>query len=201
MRTEHHNFIGLVRSRDFADNIEGIQILVVKLVLNIHLEPNGNLLFEQAPDAAVVFNSYDSLRRNRRIARIPAAATLHKYGSAAAGTRLNGCHDAFIDQKPQPAFVEALVILAAPATTLAGLDRLVCERVQVLIRKSAAGSFKQCGHVPHGSYQYILSAQLAAKLVEILFVGDDGGNHIARDRTIRAGCPGLGIRNQRKRRR
>ena len=32
MRAEHHHFVRFVRARNFRDDVEGIQILIVKLV-------------------------------------------------------------------------------------------------------------------------------------------------------------------------
>src|SRR2546427_10303756 len=102
MCAEHDEFVGLVVSGNFADDVERIQIIIVELVRDIHFDSNRNLLVQHSPDPAIVLHGHNDLRWNGRIVRIPATATLNEYGAAAAlsgfdggdrkSTRLNSSH-------------------------------------------------------------------------------------------------------------
>src|SRR5207237_5144681 len=105
MCTEHDQFVGLVGSRNFSDDVEGILIVVVELVLNFHFEAHRHLLVEQPPDASIMFDCHHHLSRYGSISRISASATLHEDGSAATGTGFEGRRDALLEEEFESRFV------------------------------------------------------------------------------------------------
>ena len=87
MRTKHDDFVGLgfVGAGDFADDVEGVGVVIVELVLDVDLKGDGDFLFEHAVNAAVVFNSNSNARRSGRVLFfVAAAALLNKYGAIVA---------------------------------------------------------------------------------------------------------------------
>jgi len=72
------NFVGFgfVGAGNFANDVEGHQIVVPELALDIELHGDGNFLVQHTVDAAVVFASYGDARRSRRIFLFVAAASL-----------------------------------------------------------------------------------------------------------------------------
>ena len=99
MRAEHDKLVSLVGSGNLANDVERIQIVIVKLVFDIHLDANGNFLFQHSPDAPVVLDSHDDLRRNRRIREISSAPALNKHSAATALSGFNGGNYTFIQIK------------------------------------------------------------------------------------------------------
>src|SRR5262245_66508364 len=52
---DHHNLVGFIAATNLSDDVEGVQIVVVKLVLDIRFESNRNILFQVSYQNAVVF--------------------------------------------------------------------------------------------------------------------------------------------------
>ena len=102
MRAEHDHFVGFgfIRAGDFADDVEGIKIVVEELVVDIELQSDRYLFLEHSVDAAVVFaGNGDARRRWGIFLLIAAASLLHENGSVVAPRRFNPCGNAFFDEK------------------------------------------------------------------------------------------------------
>src|SRR5438034_8240732 len=139
---EHDEFVGFVGSRNFAGDVERIQVIIVELVLDIHLDSNRNLLVQHSPDPAIVLHGHNHLRWNGRIVRIPATATLNEYGAAAALSGFDGGDHTLVHKKLQAPLIEILRIVSAANTRCSAtlsrsaaagrLDRLIREVGQIL---------------------------------------------------------------------
>src|SRR5262249_60318835 len=99
---EHDQFLRFVGTWNFRDDVEGVLVLVIKLVFNIHLEADRNFLLQHPRDTAVMFDRHYYLCWRRRIRCIPAPAALHEHCSSAARTRLDCGDYPFLDAKPPP---------------------------------------------------------------------------------------------------
>src|SRR5262249_25594180 len=187
MCAEHDEFVGFVSSRNFADDVEGIQIIIVELVLDIHLDSNRNLLVQHSPDPAIVLHGHDDLRRNGRIVRIPATATLNEYGAAAALSDFDGGDHALVQKKLQAPLIEILRIVstagAGCGSTLSRpaaawrLDGLIREVVQILVGEPACEGLELGRNVAHSRNHDELPAQLSAELVKVCIVINDGSSN------------------------
>ena len=205
MRAEHDKFVRLVGSGNLADDIERIQIVIIKLVLDIHFDANGNFLFQRSPDAAVMLNGHDDLRRNRRIGEIPSASALNENSAAAALAGFDGRDYTLIEIKLQPPLVEIRsVAAAAPGAALSGtaaarrLYGLIRDVRKVLVCEPPAGSLKLRGNISHGRRHDVFASKLAAELLEILLVINDGSDDIRCDSTACSGRPRFRVSNQRE---
>src|SRR5260370_42344924 len=101
VRAEHNDFVGFgfVCAGDFADDIEGIQIVIVEPVLDIELKSDGDFFLEHADDAAVVFAGDGDARKSWRILFFVTATPPHHENLAViAAGRLNP-GGAFFKQK------------------------------------------------------------------------------------------------------
>ena len=102
MGAEHNDLVGFgfIGTGDFADDVEGVEVVVVELVLDVHQHGDGDFLFEHANDAAVVFVS-DGDTAWSRILRFVAVATLLDENCAViAAGRLDPSGDAFLEEEP-----------------------------------------------------------------------------------------------------
>src|SRR5262245_6158014 len=106
MAAEHDDFIGLIRTGNFADDVICGQIVVVELVLSIHLDSNRNILLDHAPDAAIVLDGQNGLKRDRGILRISGASALDEHRASVALPRFEQCSDSFIKKKLQTPAIE-----------------------------------------------------------------------------------------------
>src|SRR6266700_6452530 len=99
---KHDDLVGLgfVRAGDFADDVEGIQIVVVELVLDIELKCNVDFFLEHSVDATVVFAGDGDTRRSRGIFFFVAPTSLHHENcSVITAGRLDPRGNAFFDEK------------------------------------------------------------------------------------------------------
>ena len=99
MRSEHDQFVCLVRYWNFCDDIERIQVVVKELVLNVHLEAHLNLFFNHSPDAAILLGGHYDLCGNGRVGLVASSPALYEESAAAALAGLNRCNYSFIEEK------------------------------------------------------------------------------------------------------
>src|SRR5438445_6532452 len=105
VRADDNDFVGFafVRAGDFADDVEGIEVVVVELVFDIELQGDRDLLVESLKhsiDAAVVFAGNCDPRVSWRVFLLIAAASLlNEYGSVVPAGRLDPGANAFFDEK------------------------------------------------------------------------------------------------------
>src|SRR6059058_1334059 len=102
VRAEHDDLVGFgfVRAGNLADDVEGIEIVVVELVLDIELHGDLHFLIEHSIDAAVVFAGDGDTRWSWRVFLLIAAASLlNEYGSVVPAGRLDPGANAFFDEK------------------------------------------------------------------------------------------------------
>src|SRR5437867_11063611 len=159
MCVDHDEFVGFFVSRNFADEVEGIQIIIVELVLDIYFDSNRNLLVQQSPDPAIVLHGHNDLRWNGRIVRIPATATLNEYGAAAALSGFDGGDHTLVHKKLQAPLLDILRIVSAANTRCSAtssrsaaagrLDRLIREVGQILVGEPASGGLELRRNVAH----------------------------------------------------
>src|SRR5262245_34585267 len=151
VRSEHHEFVGFIRSRDLCDDVEGIEILIEEFILDVHLEPDRNILSEHSPDAAVVFDGHDHLWRDRRVGQVAPAAALYEDRAPAALAWLNGCSNAFVEEELEPSLIEirsGATSSSATSASLPGslpsrrLDRLTGDVLQLVIGEAVTRSLK-----------------------------------------------------------
>src|SRR4051812_19512934 len=169
MCAQHDNFVGFIRSWNFSDDIERVQIVIMELVFDIHFEPDGDVFLEQPPDAAVMFDGHDDLRRNGGIRHIAAATGLYKNRTTASLAGFYGGDNAFLQKKFQPPRVEFLRIPASCGrsatlsrrTAARWLDGLIHQVGKVVVRKSSSRRLELGGDFTHCCRQDIFSAELA----------------------------------------
>src|SRR5262245_46261901 len=106
MCSEHHQFVRLIGSRDLRHDVEGIEILIEEFILDVHFEPDRDILSEHSPDAAVVLNGHDHLGWNRRVGQVAPAAALYENRASAALAGFNGCGNAFVEEELEPSLIE-----------------------------------------------------------------------------------------------
>ena len=77
VRANHHDFVGFgfVGARNFTDDVEGIQVVFVKLVLNVRLQRNGNFLFQHTREPPIIFAGDGHARGSGRILGVASAAS------------------------------------------------------------------------------------------------------------------------------
>ena len=113
MRAEHDHFIGFVRARNFRDDVERIQIVVVKLVRDVDPQRHRNIFLERAEDAPVVLDIHGDAREHRRVLRIARASGHHGHRAAVVRRGFEPRRGAFVGQKFHQLVVEFL-LLAQP---------------------------------------------------------------------------------------
>src|SRR6266571_1948766 len=99
---KHDDLVGLgfVRAGDFADDVEGIQVVVVELVLDIELQGDVDFFLEHSVDATVVFAGDGDTRRSTGIFFFVAPTSLHHENcSVIAAGRLDPRGNSFFDEK------------------------------------------------------------------------------------------------------
>src|SRR5262245_56058360 len=82
VRSEHDDFAGLICSWDLTNDVEGVQIVVVELVLNVHLERDRKPLLHVTHQNAVMLGSKRRLCRHGRSVHSPIAPALNEHCSA-----------------------------------------------------------------------------------------------------------------------
>src|SRR5262249_24522667 len=152
-----------------------------EFVLDVHLEPDRNLLFEHSPNSAIVFDRHHDLRRNRSVREITAPAALYEHSSSAAVARFDRRNHAFFEKELQPALIESLHISTATgfrcatlagSATSRGLHWLVGNVLQIVVRVAAAGGLKFSLNLRRSGHHHVFAAKLAAEFVELLVIVD-----------------------------
>src|SRR5437870_2828853 len=116
VRANHDDLVGFVRARDFGDDVEGIRIVVVVLILNVHLDLDGQVLVEQPINAVVLFDGNDHLWSYRWIRFVAASSTLDGHCATVMGAWLEERSNALIHPKLGSLRRESLIVAAASAT-------------------------------------------------------------------------------------
>src|SRR2546425_4091506 len=131
MRSEHDQFISFVGPANLADDVERVEILIMELVLNVHLDADRHILLHHPPNPAIVFDGHHDLRRYWRICRVAAAATLDEDRAPAALARFDRRNHPLIEEELQAPLIEirriasiAASLSAAPARAARRLNRL-----------------------------------------------------------------------------
>src|SRR5262245_62084313 len=96
VRADHHDLVASVASRKFADDVEGVEVVVVKPVLRVDFDGDGDSLLKVAGDQPVVLDGERDLRGNRRIIDASRASALHEHrpASGRAATRIDQTENA-----------------------------------------------------------------------------------------------------------
>ena len=164
MRADHHDLVGLVAARNLADDVESVQVGVVELVVDVHLQRDGDLLLERPPDASVMLDCQRDLRRCLRLLRVPRSAALHEQRAAVAPARVQDCGHAFIEPELRAPGRERLVCAAPAAPAEASAARGLLRQVDELgVRVAVARRLHVWRHLSHRRRQHELTAQRAAE--------------------------------------
>ena len=197
MGAEHHGFIRFVGSGDLADDVERVEIGIVELVCDVHLQRNRHFLIERPCDATVVLHSDHDLRRHGWILGVAGAARADEERAAVAAAGIDEREHAFVEEKLHPLTLELLLPLKCPASAPAACGRLPGEVRKVRVAVAAARRREVRLYLPHRGRQDELSPQLAPPCVKILLALDVGEHRFARDRAVGAGRPGFGEADER----
>ncbi len=205
MRAEHNDLVGFgfIGAGDFADDVEGVEVVVVELVLDVHQHGDGDFLFEHANDAAVVFVS-DGDTAGRRILRFVAVtALLHEYGAVIAAGRLDPSGDAFLDE--ELLYLELEIALGTELRdaffdvwACAG-DFGLCEVSEFGVGVAMSLGLEAFRTFGNRSGENELAFELPFELGEVFFFGDGRENGVGGDGTVSAGRPSLCISDERER--
>ena len=201
MRAEHHDFFGFVRARNFRDDIERIQVVVVKLVGDVDPQCYRDIFFERAENPPIVLDVHGNARKHRRVLQIARAAAHHRDDAAVMRRGLQPRHGAFVGQKFHKLRVEFL-LLALPFERGFVWSRLQGARLrevgQLLIGEAMGRRLELRFDRTHRRGQHKQAPEPSAVRAEILFSFDFCVDRIGSDGAVRSGRPRLGIGDQRK---
>ncbi len=192
MRAKHHDFIGLVRARNFRDDVERIQVVVVILVRDVDLQLHRNVFLKRAEDAPVVFDVHGDAREHWRVFRVARAPAHHGYCAAVVRRGFKPRHGALVGQKLHELLVE-FPLFALPVA------RCVVERWlwrarlrevgQLLIGEAMRRRLELRFDHAHRRGQHKHAPEPPAIEGEIFFFFDFGVNCIGCDGTVRSRRP------------
>src|SRR5262249_55157485 len=128
MCAEHDNLIRFIGSGNLSDDVEGIEVIRIELVFDIHLDSHGNLFFEHSPDSAVVFDRHPHLRGNRRIRDVSAATTLNENRAFAASAGFDRRDYPLVGEKLEAAVIEIGRIVSTARAGSASLSGATATR-------------------------------------------------------------------------
>ena len=167
MRAEHHDLVGLVRSWNLADDVEGGGV-VVERVLDLHLDPHRLILLQRAEDPPIVLDRDRDCRYGFRRARFARPASSHEHGAARSLARRENREHALILQKLRARLREAGNAAAAagecPAASAAapsGRIGLALEVLQLVLGVALGLRLEERRDVAHGRREEDLPLQLS----------------------------------------
>src|SRR5438093_2404667 len=206
MRAKHHQLVfeARVRSRNLADDVEGIQIVVVEPVLHVDLEDHRYTLLDRAHDATVMLRGHDQSRNRGRRIRLARHAVVCEHCPTVAATGRHRSQRALVDEEPRaqaiellrPGEVSAASTAPAPSTRLSGgYDLKVRDGVELVLRIPMPLSVEVRSDVHRSCCEHPLPPQPAAVLREVADAVDLYEHDLTRGRTLRTRRPRRGIGN------
>ena len=195
MRAEHDDFVFLVAARQLGDHVEGVLVVVVKLVLDIEFQRHGNLLIDQPGDAIVVLRRERDGGNRQRILLVLRARAGREHGAAVAARPFGDSHQrAFVRQELIQLVPESQRAAArgagwrpgsrAERAVVGGVRRRAQRedlRGQIGVGECLRQWRGQRLELPRGVEQHDLALQLAFELLHVVCGSNDREHRLSRD--------------------
>ena len=118
MRANHDYFLGPIRSGNFADDVERIQVFVMEPVIDVQLQSDWNALLDVPKHQSVMFGRKDDLGGNGSCVCGEIAAALHYRIAAGSVAMVDHSQYAFFQKKIWAGVKREILLTGSALSTL-----------------------------------------------------------------------------------